>query len=176
MAGLEAPDKKSRNRTTPSECGSLSYSMKSFSTSYPATGRRLARGRRGVNRNLSHGERFGFGAPGAIRTHDLRFRKPPLYPTELRGQHRVDTSVGGRNAEERFGVRSRTPKRQRSRRSLRTQNSELRGWTGRPGSGPRRHSDVAPIAFLKCACQWPENSFGSASTSPLIRSNSFPPA
>jgi hypothetical protein len=24
------------------------------------------------------------GAPGAIRTHDLRFRKPLLYPTELR--------------------------------------------------------------------------------------------
>ena len=26
-----------------------------------------------------------YGAPGAIRTHDTRFRKPVLYPTELRG-------------------------------------------------------------------------------------------
>ncbi len=25
-------------------------------------------------------------APGATRTRDLRFRKPPLYPTELRAQ------------------------------------------------------------------------------------------
>lgn len=24
--------------------------------------------------------------PGGIRTHDLRFRKPALYPAELRGQ------------------------------------------------------------------------------------------
>jgi hypothetical protein len=27
-----------------------------------------------------------FGAPERIRTSDLRFRKPPLYPTELRGR------------------------------------------------------------------------------------------
>lgn len=27
-----------------------------------------------------------FGTPGAIRTHDLRLRKPTLYPAELRVQ------------------------------------------------------------------------------------------
>ena len=33
------------------------------------------------------GEVFDFfGVPGVTRTPDLRFRKPPLYPTELRGQ------------------------------------------------------------------------------------------
>jgi hypothetical protein len=26
------------------------------------------------------------GVPGEVRTHDLRFRKPPLYPAELPGQ------------------------------------------------------------------------------------------
>src|SRR3954469_18783852 len=28
------------------------------------------------------------GVPGEVRTHDLRFRKPPLYPTELPGRER----------------------------------------------------------------------------------------
>ena len=28
----------------------------------------------------------GLGAPGAIRTHDLRIRSPLLYPTELQAQ------------------------------------------------------------------------------------------
>jgi len=32
------------------------------------------------------------GTPGAIRTRDLRFRKPPLYPTELRAQPRGQSS------------------------------------------------------------------------------------
>ena len=27
------------------------------------------------------------GTPGGNRTHDLRFRKPPLYPTELRAHN-----------------------------------------------------------------------------------------
>ena len=30
-----------------------------------------------------------FGAPDAIRTHDLRFRKPLLYPAELRGLYSI---------------------------------------------------------------------------------------
>ena len=29
----------------------------------------------------------GSGDPGRIRTSDLRFRKPSLYPSELQGQH-----------------------------------------------------------------------------------------
>src|SRR6185437_4232725 len=32
--------------------------------------------------------RKSFGDPGVIRTRDLRFRKPLLYPAELRGQAR----------------------------------------------------------------------------------------
>ncbi len=32
--------------------------------------------------------------PGGIRTHGLRFRKPPLYPAELRG-HALDLKNGG---------------------------------------------------------------------------------
>jgi hypothetical protein len=28
---------------------------------------------------------FNIGTPGASRTHDTRFRKPLLYPTELQG-------------------------------------------------------------------------------------------
>jgi hypothetical protein len=38
------------------------------------------------------------GAPGGIRTHDLRFRKPPLYPAELRalrGGGKIAGSVRG---------------------------------------------------------------------------------
>ena len=34
-------------------------------------------------------EAFGRSDPGAIRTRDLRFRKPPLYPSELRGRRRI---------------------------------------------------------------------------------------
>jgi hypothetical protein len=37
----------------------------------------------------SDSEYFWTSDPGAIRTRDLRFRKPPLYPTELRGRKRL---------------------------------------------------------------------------------------
>ena len=35
------------------------------------------------------------GAPGTTRTCDLRFRKPTLYPTELRGRSGIVTETGG---------------------------------------------------------------------------------
>ena len=37
---------------------------------------------------LSH-ERFTYGAPGENRTHDLRFRKPSLYPLSYRGTQEI---------------------------------------------------------------------------------------
>jgi integrase len=37
-----------------------------------------------TNTRNSGAKNAGFNAPGVIRTHDLRFRKPSLYPTELR--------------------------------------------------------------------------------------------
>ena len=39
-----------------------------------------------VSTNSGEGHATATNAPGAIRTHDLRFRKPLLYPTELRAQ------------------------------------------------------------------------------------------
>jgi hypothetical protein len=34
-----------------------------------------------------------YGAPGMIRTCDLWFRRPTLYPTELRVQERIEGSL-----------------------------------------------------------------------------------
>ena len=38
------------------------------------------------------------GAPGAIRTHDTRFRKPLLYPPELRGRMQGPARATGPDA------------------------------------------------------------------------------
>lgn len=40
---------------------------------------------------------FCFGVPGENRTHSPRFRKPMLYPVELRGQTKVFTAHAPRN-------------------------------------------------------------------------------
>ena len=40
---------------------------------------------------------FYFGVPGENRTHSPRFRKPMLYPVELRGQAKVFTAHAPRN-------------------------------------------------------------------------------
>ena len=42
---------------------------------------------------LSH-ERFTYGAPGENRTHDLRFRKPSLYPLSYRGTQEILRLLG----------------------------------------------------------------------------------
>src|SRR3546814_913330 len=50
------------------------------------------------------------GVPGRIRTCDLRFRKPLLYPTELRGLGSSARAFGqGRHPYSRGGRRSGTP-------------------------------------------------------------------
>lgn len=61
---------------------------------YPATDREDAASQPEPGRDVRHGheETFDFivifaarnGDPGMTRTCDLRFRKPPLYPAELR--------------------------------------------------------------------------------------------
>ena len=43
--------------------------------------------------------RKSFGDPGVIRTRDLRFRKPLLYPAELRGQARRRLIPGAASAK-----------------------------------------------------------------------------
>src|SRR5688500_3609211 len=48
-----------------------------------------------IIRELTVGES---GAPGAIRTHDTRFRKPLLYPPELRGRAKPYTRGPDPNA------------------------------------------------------------------------------
>jgi hypothetical protein len=39
------------------------------------------------------------GTPGGNRTHDLRFRKPALYPTELRARERATLRAGRRRPQ-----------------------------------------------------------------------------
>src|SRR5438093_3130310 len=41
--------------------------------------------------------RIATGAPGRTRTGDLRFRKPPLYPTELPGRESTKSGEGEGN-------------------------------------------------------------------------------
>ena len=43
------------------------------------------------------------GAPGAIRTRDLRFRRPTLYPTELRAHRFRQRNLNLSNLAERVG-------------------------------------------------------------------------
>lgn len=50
----------------------------------PRKNSRNPRRRAGLDASVPLGAAVCENAPGGIRTHDLRFRKPPLYPTELR--------------------------------------------------------------------------------------------
>ncbi len=47
----------------------------------------LVERRKAMAAELGQVDKHGDGAPDEIRTHDLRFRKPALYPAELRVLH-----------------------------------------------------------------------------------------
>ena len=50
---------------------------------------------------------FRIDGVGGIRTHDLRFRKPSLYPTELQPHWKNEALQGIMEAESRRGDRNR---------------------------------------------------------------------
>src|SRR4051812_23033750 len=68
-----------------------------FGSTFPWA--RLARARARFMKQTSESEKvWGMTAAGATRTRDLRFRKPPLYPAELRPRG-VDGSRMGNRVE-----------------------------------------------------------------------------
>jgi hypothetical protein len=55
-------------------------------------------------RNICQVRGFHGSAPERIRTSDLRFRRPTLYPAELRAQGVVQCKRRGRDSNPRWGL------------------------------------------------------------------------
>ena len=65
-------------------CRELSRAGNGVSPGSDFCDRRKSLAENDLAHDKQHVARIGNGIPGVIRTPDLRFRKPPLYPAELR--------------------------------------------------------------------------------------------